>query len=281
MNKPSPGFSAGISTWFQSFGFIARNGLVHYFIYPVLIALFMTFLFSKVIEMGVDTVSLYVHALFGEIPLEQDGDWWTTLTSWLATASEWITRIALNIAFFYVYWKLNKYIVLILMSPIMALLSERCEEIITGETYPFEWAQFARDVWRGILIALRNMFLEIGWIAGVWLLGLLITTIIPPLALVITPLSAILLFAVGAYFYGYSTLDYNSERKRLKIGESSDFVRCYKWMAIANGSIFSVLLWIPLLGMIVAPITCTVAATLAYQETGELGKSRFSLPRTP
>jgi len=272
-------FSLGLSTWFKSFGFIFSKGLAHYFLYPLAFAIIMSLLVAHRISEAVDYVSAWVYAFFDVASLPEDANFWDTLASWAAEASKWATIIILNVVFYYVYIKLNKYIILILLSPIMALLSERTEEILTGEKYPFTWGIFISDVWRGILIALRNMLLEITWIVAVGIGGIMVTAIFAPLSLLYAPLAAIFLFIIGAYFYGFSTLDYNSERKRLKLNQSAEFVRSHKGIAIANGSLFSILLWIPFLGVIVAPITCTVAATLAYHETGHLGREKFSLPR--
>lgn len=273
-------FSLGVSTWLKSFGFIFSKGLAHYFLYPLAFAIIMSLLVAHGISGAVNYVSSWVYDFFDVVALPEEAGFWDTLASWAAEASKWATIIILNVIFYYVYIKVNKYIILILMSPIMALLSERTEEILTGEKYPFTWSIFIADVWRGILIALRNMMLEFGWIVIVGFGGMLVTAVFAPLSLIYAPIAGILLFVVGAYFYGFSTLDYNSERKRLKLRQSAEFVRAHKGIAIANGSIFTVLLWIPFLGVIVAPITCTVAATLAYYETGLLGKEKFNLPRT-
>ena len=189
--------------------------------------------------------------------------------------------VVMYIIFYYLYLKFNKYLVLILMSPIMALLSEKTEEVLTGNVYPFEWGQFMNDIWRGILIALRNMLFEIGIILVVWLVGLGLGVIFPPIMLIYTPLSAIFLFIVGAYFYGFSTMDYTNERRRLGISESVGFIRKNRWLAISNGMIFTVWLYIPIIGPIIAPITCTAGVTLGIAKKIDLGKSHFALKKTP
>jgi CysZ protein len=240
----------------------------------------MTLLVSQGISAAVDIVSAWVYAFFEVTPLPEGATFWENLASWAAEASKWATIILLNLAFYYVYLKINKYIVLIFMSPVMALLSEKTEEILTGEKYPFTIGIFVSDVWRGVVIALRNMIIEFFWIIVISIGGILIAAVFAPLSLLYSPLAALVLFMIGAYFYGFSTLDYNSERKRMKVRASASFVRDHRWLAVANGSIFTVLLWVPFLGVIIAPITCTVAATLACHELGQLGNKKFELPRT-
>ena len=51
-----------------------------------------------------------------------------------------------------------KYVVVIILSPLLAHLSQKTERILTGNKYPFDLNQFLRDIKRGIRIALRNFF---------------------------------------------------------------------------------------------------------------------------
>jgi CysZ protein len=158
----------------------------------------------------------------------------------------------------FAYW--GGYITLIALSPLLAYLSERTEEIVSGKKYPFNTAQFIWGIARGIVIALRNLFIETCWMILLFILGF-----IP----VIGWLGAIVLFIISAYFYGFSFLDYTSERRRMKIGESIRFVRKYKWLAVTNGSVFSLFLLIPFCGVLLsgfAAIVAVVAATLAVSK---------------
>lgn len=270
----------GIRTYFASFSFLFKNKLAHYFLYPLVIVVLLTLLFANAIDNLVDFVSIWVYGLFDVTPAG-DEDLWQTVKNWLANASKYTTMGVLYILLYYFYLKVNKYVVLILMSPIMALLSEKTEEVLTGNSYPFEWGQFLKDIWRGVLIALRNMFIEFGIIIGVWLLGLMLGLVFPPIMLIYTPLSAVFLFVVGAYFYGFSTMDYTNERRRLNVSQSVDFIRKHRGLAISNGAIFTFWLFIPILGPIIAPITCTAGVTLGIAERINLSDSDFALKRTP
>lgn len=275
-------FKIGIQNYFRSFPFLFKHGLAHYFIYPLIIVVLLTVFFAQGIDILVDSLSEYIYALFDlQTTLTGDESTWEVITYWLANALKYTTMAILYVLFYYVYLKLNKYLVLILMSPIMALLSERTEEILTGNSYPFEFRQLLNDIWRGILIALRNMFFELSIVALVWIFGILLGFIFPPIMIVYAPLSAIFLFLIGAYFYGFSTMDYTNERRRLKVGESIKFIRTHKGIAVSNGMIFSLWLFIPILGPIIAPITCSCGATLAIAEKIDLAESKFALKKTP
>jgi CysZ protein len=182
---------------------------------------------------------------------------------WLEGSLSFVIGIGLHIIFWFIFMWLQKYIMLIILSPILALLSERVDEIITGKKYPFDISQFVVDVFRGIGIALRNMFIEFGFI----LLCLMISWI--P---VIGWITAIFLYIVSCYFYGFSMIDYTSERRRLSIGKSIAFIRSNKGFAISNGFLYSIMTMIPYVGNMFAPIVSVVAATLGTYEVLEQDK---------
>jgi len=242
-------FGIGVKSYLDAFKFVFNNGLWVYFFYPVIIAILMFIGGYALIEMLSEEIEAMVMGYF-----ESDATGWTSiLTGFLS----FFIGIAFKILFFFIYSTFSKYILLIVMSPIMALLSEKTDEIITGNKYPFKMEQFVRDVFRGIAIALRNMFIEFGIIIGsfffMW---------IP----VVGWLMPIVLLIISYYYYGFSMIDYTSERRRLKIKESIRYIRNNKGLAIGNGFIFALLFSIPLFGGMLASVVAPVAATIAVFE---------------
>jgi len=132
--------------------------------------------------------------------------------------------------------------------------------VISNEKdYPFEWKQFFKDIARGIGLALRNAAYEM-----VFALLLLVIGLIP----VIGWFTSLTLFFISAYFYGFSFMDYSMERKRLGYKSSINFVRQHKGLAMGNGLIFALLLFIPKIGILLAAFTSlisVIAATLALE----------------
>jgi len=103
------------------------------------------------------------------------------------------------------YFSLFKYIWLIVGSPVFSYLSEKTHAILTGVSYPFSRKQMLHDMARGIKIALRNMLWQTVYMASIMILALI------PLIGWATPLFALL---IECYYYGFSMLDYNCERKK-------------------------------------------------------------------
>lgn len=243
-------FVLGVKSYGQALSFIFNNGLWIYFIYPLIIGIILFFgSFS-----AAGYISDKLEALIlGYIEPENAEGW----LGFLSGALHIFLTIGLKIIFFFIYSTFSKYITLIIMSPIMALLSERTEEIITGKKFPFELSQFVKDILRGIAIALRNMLIEFGFI----FLCMLVVWI--PIAGWVTP---IFLLLISYYFYGFSMMDYSSERHKLNVSESVRYIRKYKGVAIGNGFIFSSLFAFPIIGSMLSTVLAPVAATIAVVE---------------
>ena len=132
---------------------------------------------------------------------------------------------------------------------------------------PFNGDQMMRDVVRGILIAFRNMFIEFGYMLVIFVLSFFI----PVLGGII---GTIMLFFIASYFYGFAFIDYTNERRRLTLKQSVQFMRANKGLAIGNGSIFAISMFIPLIGGFVA-ILSVVAATIAMHKVVDLSNNSY------
>ena len=236
----------GLRTYGEAWTFIRRHNLWSYFIWPFLFSLLIFWIGDTLIGSFIDLLGVHIREWFGGG--DTDGGFWQKWTLYA-------TRIILKLLFFYLYYSINKYLVFIVLSPVLALITEHVEKKATGRDFPFSFSQFVADVSRGIAIAFRNLFLE--YLITI-LLGLL--SFIPPFVLV-TPF---IIFFIQSYFYGFAFLDYTSERRRLNLKQSVAFIRKHKGVAIGNGIVFSLIFLVPVLGGIIAPILSAVAATLAY-----------------
>ena len=153
-----------------------------------------------------------------------------------------------------------KYIILIAAAPFMSSLSEKIEFAMTGKPAPkVTIGDMISDLVRGIRIALRNLIRELLIVIMLTIAGAIFGTMIPVIGGI---LPAILIFLVQAYFMGFGNLDYTLERKRYGVKDSVRFVRQHKWLAMGNGTAFTLLLFIPIIGWFLAPALGTAAATL-------------------
>jgi CysZ protein len=252
-----PDFGKGVSFHLKALQFIAKHNLWSYFILPLVITIILATLgIYSLISIGDDWGKIIEEKLTGYLP---DGDTWAWIGKVIHMVSGifgWVMKVLATIFFL----KILRYIVLILCSPIMARLSERVDEILSGKTFPFRLNEFLHDMFRGILISLRNMLLETLITVGCFIIGF-----IPIIGLAVIPF----LWIMGWYFLGFNMMDYTYERRRMSISQGTRFTRKHKGIAIGNGMVYSFLLWVPLLGICLAPVLSSVAATLATLEALE------------
>jgi CysZ protein len=264
-------FWLGIKASVQATQFVFKHGLWPYFFFSAFVA-------ALVVWLGVlnhDGIMQF------RIPEEIRGN----LPELTLAVAIWLGKLLLLL----MAVSLNKYIILIVLPPILVKISEKTERIVTGNTYKFSAAQFWKDIKRSVRIVLDNF----AWEAGLILVGMIIFAIFNVPAIV-TP---IYIFFVGIYFYGFSMMDYTSERRRLNIIDSKKFIRKHAGMAVGIGLVYSSMIvflkvdfgWFPgvfggawldvklYFGVIFAPVICVTAATLGVHGLVDLSKNEFAI----
>ncbi len=245
----------GFRTYFRAVTFIFEKGLWWTLFVPLVLNIALLFAGISLAGVLAEPIKEKIMELTGL------GAALPALSHYLGNLVSGLLGIFLNIAFFFLFAYIGGYLVLIILSPLFAWLSCRTDEIITGRKLPFDLRQYFIDILRGILIVLRNLVIQTFWMIVLFFIGF-----IP----VIGWLGGIVLFFINAYFYGFSFLDYTSERRKMSIGRSVHFVRTHRGLAIANGTVFSLTRMIPFFGIMLsgfAGIVATVGATLAFIES--------------
>lgn len=256
------GMGIGLRGFARALGFAFRNGLWWLFLVPLVLwvafAAGSVWLGQAAVHATQEWIGQYI--TLDIAPSTESGlqGLWNDAKSILNTTSSLLMGLVLRLAFFFLFSLIGKYIVLVVLSPVMAYASEVTEEKLTGRSYPFRPDRFLKDVGRGILMALRNGLLELVINLLVWS----ITFLFPPLAL----LSAPFLWLVSCWFYGYSMFDYVFERQRLGLRASSRAARGMRGTVLANGICFNLLMKVPLVGITFAPLLASIGAVLSWQE---------------
>ena len=235
-------FISGIGAYLKGSDYYFKPRYIKYLILSGIISLVCFIILSGIILQWGDNLGLTI----------ADGISPNALSSGIvSTLVSWATIIALWTLLIFVF----KYIILIINAPIMSVLSEKVESAETGEELDLKlsiWKQLYL-VGRGTRLAISNLIREL-----TITIALLLLSLIPGAVLITTPL----IFMVQAYYAGFGNLDLFMER-RFNRKDSRAFVSRHKGVAIANGSIFLLLLLIPFLGPFLAPSFATVAGTLS------------------
>ena len=242
----------GAKTYMDAHVLIRDNKLLGFVLIPGIINLII---FSVTIIIGWEYADRITNAMLELIGWGNSDD---PDLGMLNSIIQLFFMILFRLIFIVFYLYIYKYIVLIIMSPVMAVLADKANEILTGEKSVFVIKQFISDVLRGIVIAVRNLFVEMAI-----LFALFLFTAIP----VIGWISPVLMFTVEFFFYGFSMIDYTNERKGMSVKESSSYIYKHKGLAIANGGMFYLMLIVPIVGLLVAPSYGVVAAAIAAHET--------------
>ena len=251
-------FILALKSYKHALTFIIKNGLLAYYLAPFLVGLLFIIVSFFGISFFTDWLDALFQQWFGVTVKNTSFNFIKDYQELIADSGRVVITILLKILMFFLVFRLNKYVTLIILSPVLAYLSERVEVILTGKDFPFDTAQFLKDVWRGVLLALRNMVIEISAVIILWALSFAIPILIP--------ITAAILFFVSAYYYGFAMLDYSNERRRMGVKESIHYIRKHKGLTMGNGMVYQLLVNIPFFGAVVAPITAVVAATLSVHE---------------
>jgi CysZ protein len=147
---------------------------------------------------------------------------------------------------------LYKHIVMALSAPFMSPVSEKIEAHLTGVQHEHRKTSFRAQLWRGIKVNGRNLLMEIFLSIPIFIIGF-----IP----IIGVISTVLLFLVQSYYAGFGNMDYTLER-HFGYSKSVRFVSDHRGLAIGNGMVFILMLFVPVLGIIfVLPLSVTAATT--------------------
>ena len=228
---------SGIKAYSGTLKIISQLGLWKYFWVPIFISLATAILiFSSAYALSNDIGGFL-------------SQWW--VWDWGKHTVSGISSVFGGILIIVLGFILYKHIVLALSAPFMSPVSEKIEAHLLGNlAQNHRDTNFMEQLWRGIRINLRNLSMEILLTIPILLIGL-----IPVIGLA----STILLFLIQAFYAGFGNMDYTLER-HFKYSESINFVSRYKGVAIGNGIVFMLFLFIPVIGVIlVLPLSVTAA----------------------
>ncbi len=237
---------SGIKAYFGGFALISKLRLWKYFAIPILISFLTGILFFTLAWFLSNPIGNFIAKVW-------IWDWGSETFAIISKYFSILLILALGLV-------LYKHIVMALSAPFMSPVSEKVEAHLLKDKYPHHQhrnTSFKEQLMRGIRINVRNLCREL-----LFIIPLLILSLIPVIGIVAT----ILIFVIQAYYVGFGNMDYTMER-HFKYASSIKFVREHRGIAIGNGIVFMLMLFIPILGFI---ITLPVSVVAASTETVKL-----------
>ena len=150
------------------------------------------------------------------------------------------------------YYLIYKSLLIAILSPALSYVSEKVETHLTGQKYDFTFNDNVGFILRGLNIGIKSFFKQMVGTCIIMLLGAIF-----PINLSIP----FLIFILQGYFTGFSFMDYTLERYQLTSEETLQFVKKQRVYAALCGGVFTLLFFIPFIGIFIAPVTTCVATT--------------------
>ena len=250
-------FLKGLKSYNHAFTFLVKNKLFYFFLFPIAFNFLIYFSGLSVLNDFRLLTTQYLESYLEGFGASED--WWVLFLNKFFAISIWFVS---KVFFFYIFSLFGGYLTIIFLSPVFTYLSEKTASIQKGRSYNFNSTQFIYDIFRAILISIRNILLQFLMVFVLFLIGL-----IPVIGWGISIFGNLL---IVSYFYGFSFLDYTNERHQLSLRESVKSVRRNKGLAIGLGLVFYLCFFIPLIGGFISSflaIISIVAATISLEET--------------
>lgn len=232
-----------IQAYFKAFALISKLNLWRYFVIPIIISVVIAIVIFTTAYGLSDNIGAFISDFW-------IWNWGKEIFEAIGVIIGWVVIIALGLIVY-------KHIVMALSAPFMSSVSEKIEAHILGIKHHHRNSTFSEQLWRGIRLNTRNLMMEL-----FLTIPILFLKFIP----VINIFSTALLFLVQAYYAGFGTMDYTLER-HYGYKESIQFVRKNRGSAIGNGAIYLLLLFIPVLGVIIALPYAVTSSSLRTIET--------------
>ncbi|MDF3029377.1 MAG: hypothetical protein K0S23_3684 [Fluviicola sp.] len=148
-----------------------------------------------------------------------------------------------------------KFVILVVLSPVNCILSEKFDSYLTGKEYKFDLVRLLNDFLRMILIVLSALLLEYIFLGIWWVLSLLF---VPDF------IGETIFFLIASFFVGFSFYDYSMERYGLNFFKSWGLGFSKMSYMLITGGIFTLMIKIPAIGIIVAPVLTAMLSTAVY-----------------
>lgn len=245
---PFQEFSIAVNAYKRAFSLLFHRKALVYLLFPLLISILLIAGGMTLLNNFATHFSGYIYAKIGA------AEWTFWGSEYFGTVLSGVVEFLFQILFFLLMIFYGGYFIIIIMSPVFSMLSERIEGIETGKTYPFSWKKLAKDILRGLAIALRNGLLQLLLSLVILLIGLI------PFVGIVAP---VLLFIISSYFYGASFLDFAMERHYPSIRQSIAFVSRHRVTAFTNGAFFALSLGIPFCNLFMASFAAIIAVIAA------------------
>lgn len=183
--------------------------------------------------------------------------WWCRFIQNQQNNYTWARGIIMILISFILYFYLYKYVILILFAPFFSLMIAKIDAQENPNTLPFSLKRLFKEIIRAVAITFYFAFWEIFLVISSFSL-LIIPTI--------NVLQPLIVWLIGAYFYGANAMDYTLENKLYPLKKSKIYLKKHRGLNLGIGIGTKLLLFLPLIGWLMAPAYAVAAAYYAHKK---------------
>ena len=238
----------GISSYIRAFRILDKYNLWSILILPAILSLCIAIVVVVLAWITSEDIVIYVTDRYS----------FTDYDSNIGNMITFIISLLIRGMVLFLYIKLYRYLVLIILSPVFVNIARLLHKNIDGASEKMNIWSYCFCSFRGIGISIRNFILELFFTALLLFLSIIIIWILPVIP-------AIILILEG-YFFGMVLMDYAYEMDGFTVIESRKLIRKNAGIAIGNGLIFNLIILIPVIGVVIGPVLALVSARVAIDE---------------
>ncbi len=230
----------------ETFRFIDRHNLYGLLIIPAILGLGVTLFVAWIGWKTSESVIAYLMSIFS----------FRELTGFWGDLVEVVFRFVIRLLTLFLYLKIFRYLLLVILSPSFIWISKRIQAIQLGDKHTS--IPYFRSLFRCLGIALFNFIRDILYTGLVILVALIVTFL--------APLAPFAIFFVESYFYGYAMMDYRNQFLHKSVIESRKVIHHNIGLTLGNGICFNLILLVPLFGVMLSPVLALIAAGISIDE---------------
>ncbi len=259
LTKPRA-FLSGIAAYFRVPKAMKEHKLWHFQLVPALLGLLLAVVLVTV-------AYLLTRDLGARFDAAIELKW-----AWLDATLDWIAAIFTFVALAAIFLFLHKHIALVVLAPFLGRLAENIVRSTQGQ--PREPAmKTLASIKRSAVINTRSILGEIALTLPLLLIGF----IIPALG----PITFTISFLIQARYAGYGLVDFPLEYHGYNVPQSVAYTKEHRAFATGIGTGYLLLMSIPIIGWMFAPVFGTAAGTLATLEKLALPQASPKEPLSP
>ena len=250
-------FFKGFTAFFRGVAFTFSRGLWPWYLLTLL--LWVVLVTAVSVSLASYFTGLLENWLNSFLPSENHPEgMWNLVKFWFSKGLAYTLTLVTHLLIWYIVGRYIKYIIQLLLAPLLAYISAVTEEKLTGKSYVFHWVEFLKDILRGIALTIRNIVLETLMVVCSFFVCWTF-----PLAGLIFPL---VLYLVNCFFMGFNFIDYAAERKRMSIGKSTGWMLKNYGAVTGFGLAYNLISMFPLLDWLLAPISAASGGAILFEE---------------